>query len=354
MSAVTAEAASPSPSPGELIISADSHVLEHPELWSSCLPASYWPEIPAGALVHEGGSNSAARLDEMSQDGVSAEVLYPTLGLSLFALEDKDAQTQERAFRIYNDWLTQYCQVAPDRLVGIGLLSTYDIDHAIAEMQHCHDLGMPGVMIWEVPPPTLALRSAHYQPLWAAAQDLDMPVSLHILTGHTWGGQRLLAEQGLDFYRKLSNQKLSGILDSLFDLIFGGVFDRFPRLKVVLVENEIGWIPWMLQMWDRYFHRSARPAFQPIGFELAPSDYFRRNIWATFFEDAVGASMLGPWGVDNCMWSNDFPHANSTWPHSRETIAKDLAHLSSEDRTRVLCSNVVDLYQLAVPAPLVR
>jgi predicted TIM-barrel fold metal-dependent hydrolase len=151
----------------------------------------------------------------------------------------------------------------------------------------------------------------------------------------------------------LTNKKLMGILDSIYDVIFSGVLDRFPRLQLVMVENEIGWIPWMLQIWDRYFQRSrVNPLFQSLELELSPSEYFLRNIWATFFEDAVGASLLGPWGVDNCMWSSDYPHANSTWPHSRETVAKELAHLSSEDRAKVLWSNVTDLYHLPVPTPL--
>jgi hypothetical protein len=110
----------------------------------------------------------------------------------------------------------------------------------------------------------------------------------------------------------------------------------------------------MLQIWDRYFYRSVKPAFQDVEFELPPSEYFRRNVWATFFDDAVGASLLGPWGIDNCMWSNDFPHANSTWPHSRETIAKDLAHLSAGDREKVLATNVLELYKLKAPAVLAR
>jgi len=298
--------------------------------------------------MHEGGFDPNARLEEMAVDGVSAEVLYPTLALNLFGLGPEDAPLQEQAFQIYNDWIAQYCQVAPDRLVGIGLLSSYNTDHAITEMQRCRDLGMPGVMIWQVPHPDFPMSSRHYDPLWEAAQELDLPVSMHILSGHDWGGKR--NPDSHEFYRKITNLKLLGILNTVYDLIYSGVFDRYPRLRVALVENEIGWIPWILQLWDRYYNRTNKS--MPIDIELAPSEYFRRNIWATFFDDRVGASLLGPWGVDNCMWSNDFPHANSTWPHSRETIATDLAHLSAEDRTKVLCTNVTSLYKLTPPTPL--
>jgi predicted TIM-barrel fold metal-dependent hydrolase len=269
----------------------------------------------------------------------------------LFALGPGDAALQERAFGVYNDWVARFCEVAPDRLVAIGLVSSYDADHAVAEMSRCREIGMPGVMIWQVPPPDLPLWSDHYEPIWEAATDLRLPISLHTFTGNDWGGD---IGHNLDFYRKLTNHKLLGILDSFYDLVFGGVFDRHPALQVVLVENEIGWIPWMLQNWDRYFHRSANPAYPHVGTELAPSYYFGRNVHATFFEDAVGAAQLGPFGVDNCMWSSDYPHANSTWPHSRETIAAHLAHLSPDDRTKVLCTNVCRLYELTPPPPLTR
>jgi predicted TIM-barrel fold metal-dependent hydrolase len=335
-----------------LLISADSHVIERPELWEGCMPASFWPGGTVNFEGHPGGFDPQARIQEMAQDGVSAEVLFPSLALALFSLAPEQADVQERAFRIYNDWIVQFCQADPERLIGTGLISVYDIDHAIAELQRCRDVGLKSVMIWEVPHPTLPFSSRHYDPFWEAAQDVGIPVGMHILSGHSWGAPSKEVPPALEFYRTATNIKLMGILQTLYDVMFSGALDRFPGLKLVLVENEIGWLPWMLQIWDRYYHRSVKPTFPDLEMQRAPSQIFRDQVYATFFEDAVGASLLGPWGVDNCMWSNDYPHHNSTWPNSRQAIAKDLAHLSDRDRVAVLSGNVCALYGLTPPSLL--
>ena len=124
----------------------------------------------------------------MAIDGVSAEVLYPTLGLSLFGIDD--AALQEACFRVYNDWLIEYCQVDHDRLVGIPCISIYDVDHAVKELERCRKAGLNGALIWQAPHPDLPFHSDHYDRFWAASQDLDAPISLHILTGHNYSKDR--------------------------------------------------------------------------------------------------------------------------------------------------------------------
>ena len=120
----------------------------------------------------------------MAVDGVTAEVLYPTLGLRLYAMED--AEAQEACFRIANDWLIEYCRVAPDRLVGIPMISMFNLDNAIKELERCKKEGMKGCLIWQVPPEDRSFATDYYEPFWEAAQDMDMPVNLHILTGFNY------------------------------------------------------------------------------------------------------------------------------------------------------------------------
>ena len=117
----------------------------------------------------------------MAVDGVSAEVLYPSLAMDQYSLED--VRLQEACFRVYNDWIIEYCVAAPDRLFGIAMISTYDVEHAVVELQRCKDAGLRGAMIWQAPPEELAFSTDHYERFWAAAQDFEMPVDLHILTG---------------------------------------------------------------------------------------------------------------------------------------------------------------------------
>ena len=370
----------------ETMISADSHVIEVPDLWEKGLPSPFkeraprayfdegrdaWmfgsPEVQPQAVgglfmagqrpdnvqkfrkagfsvARPGGWDPIERLKDMEQDGVSAEVLYPSLGLGMYCVDE--AHLQEALFQSYNDWLIEYCAKAPDRLFGIALISMYDIDHAVSEMERCKKNGMLGTMIWQVPHKSLPFHSEHYERYWAAAQDLEMPVHLHILTGFGESMNRQKAK-GINRNRIGINQTRE-IQDALFDFIFSGVLERYPKLKIVSVENEIGWMPFWLGQCDKSFRRHRHAESLPIN--KAPSEYFNQQIFATFFNDHVGGHLFSWWGCDNCMWSNDYPHQNSTWPNSRDVIARDMGHLAATDRTKLLNSNVRKLYNLKMPA----
>src|SRR3954471_20925878 len=189
MSTATAARTAESVLAGEKIISADSHIMEPDDLWQKNLPPSLkskYPEFPKRNSPGEkpGGSDPTARIGEMETDGVSAEVLYPTLGLRLFAMED--AECQEACFEIANDWMIDYCKVTPGRLIGIPMISLYNIQNAIKELERCRKAGMAGCLIWQVPPAHLPFPSDCSARFWKAASALDMPVNLHILTGFNY------------------------------------------------------------------------------------------------------------------------------------------------------------------------
>ncbi len=136
----------------ELLISADSHIIEDPHFWENRLPAAFKDQAPVfpdrevgGSFqAHPGGWDPNERVKEMAVDGVSGEVLYPSFAMNLFGLQD--AALQEACFRVYNDWILEYCSVAPDRLYGVACISTYDIDHGVAELERCRKAGLPGGM----------------------------------------------------------------------------------------------------------------------------------------------------------------------------------------------------------------
>ena len=338
----------------EVIISADSHVIEPHDLWERRLPHALQgdaprfqaPRVGEGFQHHPGGQDPVERVKEMAVDGVSGEVLYPTLGLRLFGMEN--AAVQEACFRVFNDWLMDYCRVHPDRLLGVACVSTYDIDQAVRELERCKRGGLSGALVWQAPHPDLPFQSDHYERFWSAAEGLGMPISLHILTGHNYS--RNLLTPGvpvLERYRGHVNLKTLDAADALFHLIHSGVLRRHPALKLVIVENEIGWLPFYLQQWDYYFRRFRNADLLPIDEE--PSHYFFRQVYATFFNDPAGCQMLSWWGQDNCMWSNDFPHANSTWPNSLEVIGRDLGHVPEPVRRKLVRENVVMLYNMRVP-----
>ncbi len=331
-----------------LLVSADAHLDEPVELWNE-FSQEVRGQLPKLGRPQEdrpqGGLNPEIRLEHMDLDGVSADIIYPTAALRAFTLPK---EIQQPAFRIYNDWLADYCRTAPNRLFGVPCLCTYDIDAAVAEMQRCADLGLKGGLIWQVPDPALPLNSRHYDRLWAAASELDRPINVHILSGFTYFKDRAKL-QGTEIVRGAVNTRMHEVMTTVFDLIWYGAFDRHPKLKIELVECEIGWMPFMIQQMDYYYNRfSTRGQSQTQKFEISrlPSEIFHEHFYATFMDDAVGAQMLKVWGQKNCMWSSDYPHANMTWPHSRAFVAKQIGDLDTETQKRLTSQNVIDLYDL--------
>lgn len=327
-----------------LLVSADSHVDEPRELWTR-LPTHMQEKIPKPRPLNKrpaGGTDPKARIVDMDTDGVKAEVLYPTFSLAWFAL---DQAFQEAAFRLYNDWLAEYCATSPKRLFGIATLCTYDIDQAIGELRRAHDMGHIGALIWQVPDPAIPFTSMHYERLWAAASEMNMPINLHILTGHNYSRRDA---HGIEHVRGSVNHKTNDAVNTVYDFVWSGVFDRHPKLKVELVEAEIGWLPFMLQQWDYYYHRFNAPGPQHQDFPISrpPSEIFNEHFYCTFMDDFVGSRLLDFWGERNCMWSSDYPHGNMTWPLSRAFVAKQLGYLSDAKKKRLLSQNVIDLYGL--------
>lgn len=338
-----------SPGPRRLatpLLSADSHVIEEPSLWEGILPAGYFGTVAEQFHERTGGVDPVARVDEMALDGVDGEVLYPSLGLGLFGLED--AALQQRAFERYNTWLAGFCDVNPERLFGIGLISVYDIDNAVRELERCARLGLRGCEVWQTPHPEFPFTGQHYEPLWQAAAALDMPVSMHILTGFNYSRNKseILPDERVErmvtLYKCSVTLKLLAVSNSLVEILFSGVLDRHPRLKLVLVENEIGWIPFVLDQFDYYVDRFRKE--RPTEMGKPPSQYFGTQVFSTFFRDPVGTKLLGGWGVDGCMWSSDYPHPNSTWPHSQQVVADNLGYLDSESYLKITRDNALKLY----------
>src|SRR6201997_4560686 len=301
------------------LISADSHVSEPPDLWKTRVDNKYRerapqlmvnPRDPSGAYFYyegyaphpigiglgagkspeelkefltkatyadarPGGWDPAERAKDNALDGVEADVLYTTLGFRIFWL--KDAGLQADCFRVYNDWLAEFVAYDPKHMAGLAMISLYDPKAGARELERCAKMGLKGAMIWCSPPKEQPYSSDMYDPFWAAAQELNMPVSLHAITG-MGESQTSLSERFM-----LSTVISHEVEKSLSTLIFTGVLDRFPKLQIVSAENNIGWIPYFLQRMDRFASRAT-----DLGIKLKPSEYFQRQMWATYIFDYVG------------------------------------------------------------------
>jgi predicted TIM-barrel fold metal-dependent hydrolase len=237
----------------------------------------------------------------------------------------------------YNLWIAEYSGAHPERLFGIGQTALRTPQEGVEDLRRIKALGLRGVML-PGHPGQADYDSPIYDPLWEAAIDLGLPLSFHILTTK----QRATSRGSVLNYAVAiirANQDIIGML------IYGGVFDRHPRLKVVCVEADAGWVPHYMYRMDHYYQRH-RHALHAGSLQQLPSAYFRENIYVTFQDDWVAFRVVDLLNPARLMWANDFPHSDSTWPWSQQVLAEHAAHLTPEQRRMILHDNVVNLYGL--------
>ncbi len=375
--------------PSLRVVSADSHMMEPPDLWTLALEKKYGDRTPqvkktskgflfvapgvrpfavAGGfgagrsgkelkehLTHgyeaarPGGWDPVERIKDQEIDGVEAEVLYTTLGMPLFGLDD--SELQRNCFAVYNDWVAEFCSHSPKRLHAIALISLEDIGAGVKELERCAKNGLKGAMIWGSAPADRPYYSPVYDPFWAAAQDLKMPLSLHVITAKDQApGPKPAPEQRVPGHIATMRGYMSLIHEvqrSLTDIIVSGILERFPRLLIVSAENDTGWLPHFMYRLDHAFEKfSGLNDEQPL--KMKPSDYVRRQMWATFQDDPTGPSGYRSFGENNYMWASDFPHTDSTWPHSREVIAKDFSGVPENVTAKIVFENANQLYRMGL------
>jgi predicted TIM-barrel fold metal-dependent hydrolase len=238
----------------------------------------------------------------------------------------------------YNRWLAEYCAAHPDRLFGVGQTAMRSPADGIADLERIKALALRGVML-PGRPAEADYDSPIYDAFWEAAIDLGLPLSFHILTDTQ---DFALRPRGPVMNHAVAI--IRGNQDIVSMLVFGGVFERHPRLRVVCVEADAGWLPhWMYRM-DHYYdrHRYLRAA----ALSKMPSDYVRENIYVTFQDDWSAFRMMDMINPERLMWANDFPHSDSTWPWSQDVLQKHTGHLSAAQRAMLLHDNVAALYGL--------
>ncbi|MCU1397699.1 MAG: hypothetical protein JWN62_808 [Acidimicrobiales bacterium] len=363
------------PTASRQLISADSHINEPPDLWISRVPAEYRARAPRvehlelgdawiveGALdpinfggncsagipadersawirweqVRPGGYEPVARLLDQDADRVAAEVLYPTprLANQLF-WSTTDRGYHLACVRAYNDWLSEFCGHDPSRLWGVAMIPNVGVDDAIAELDRISADGtMRGILLGRYPSGDEAMTPDDDR-FWARAEELDLPVSIHVSFATEAQGDK-------------KRMKLTGDM-RFFDapiraaqFINGGVFDRFPGLHLVLVEVDVSWIPYVKEQMDDRFLRAGSATRAPIA--KLPSDYFAENIFATFVTDRYGMANRHAVGVSQILWSTDFPHGGSDWPNSRTTATAQLDGVPDDEAGEILAGNALRLY----------
>jgi predicted TIM-barrel fold metal-dependent hydrolase len=279
------------------------------------------------------------RLQDQDRDGIRGEVLY---GISGLANKLGEPQLITIVYEIYNQWLADFCRTHPQRFAGLACVPSHDAQLAAQETRRAAKLGLRGI---EFPASSCAepLWSPFWEPFWQAAEEGGLSISFHAgggtpkqSQGHDAKVLKAAHASRLTQFQIVSAEFLSAV-------IFGGALERHANLKIVLGESGLGWIPYVLERMDLEFDDQ----FSDLGLSLKPSEYWQRQMYATFQQDSVGIALLDRLGVDNVMWGSDYPHPDGVFPDSQEVLQQQLGRVSETERKKIVCDNAAQLYGFA-------
>ncbi len=377
-----------------VICDSDLHVMEPPDLWSRYMAPEWAHAAPIGlsemerdmrvrvknhtmlrmgrvrpqridgrktgwraehddvyAAATARGWDAQSQVDAMNTEGLDLAVLYPSRGLFVLGLDSVDAvgpdglepEYATAIARAYNDWMKDFCDHAPDRMFGAGMVAPHDVPGAVAEARRCVDeLGFKAIFL---NPSTVNRRPWHheaYDPLWAEIERLDVPIAFH------GGGQTYLTPDfSLQVLDKLMlwhtfSQPL-GIQFVTVCFCGGGILERFPALRVALLEGNCSWAPWLLHRLDE--HHEWTGWYEAPDLTMAPSEYFRRNCFISVESDEeTVVDYLRVFGDHRLVFSTDYPHGDSKFPHALSAFEK--LPMSADTKARVVGQNWAELYKI--------
>jgi predicted TIM-barrel fold metal-dependent hydrolase len=367
------------------LVSADSHIVEPPDLWLKRIERRYRDRAPRlvveddadyyvceGALsekasigllatqrkyaepdardfnqkgrwadVPRSAYDPAHRVKELDAEGIEAELLYCSRGLLMYAIPDLDFRAA--CFRAFNDWLADFCRAAPRRLFGVAMVPTDSVPRAVEEVERCAKLGLRGAMI------SIASESGHhypdaiYDPLWSVLAEAGMPVSLHVAASNTYFANT--GNQLVDF-----SCAFTPTMYTVVEMIFSGLFDAHPKLKVVSVENDAAWPLAILErMDDRFEHDQGwAGGYNRITSGRPPSQIFRDHVGCTFMRDRTAIASRALIGRENIMWGSDYPHFDGCWPNAAALLAAQFDDVPPEEQMLIGRANTIKFYGLPI------
>ncbi|HEY3717963.1 MAG TPA: amidohydrolase family protein [Jatrophihabitantaceae bacterium] len=372
------------------IISIDDHVVEHPMLWQDRLPEKYKEQGPkivedeqghhvwkyGGDMYPQIGLNAVAgkdphdygmepvryddmipgcydpgeRVKDMDIDGIQAALCFPSFpgfaGGVFQRAQDKELALE--CVKAWNDFqVDEWCATAPDRLIPLGMLPTWDPVLAAREIGRLAERGTKAISFPDGPVP-LGLPSfhhpTHWEPVWDAFEAVDLPVCLHFGSGSFVPGFSFMDKDAVDPNAPFAVAIAifsSNLWWSTADLIFSGVLQRHPKLRFMLSEGGIGWLPYMMERMDYTWERHRW--YQNISKVDRPSDLFRKHFWGCFIDDVHGIRNRDIIGVENILIEVDYPHSDSNWPNSRKRIAENLYEVPDDEAAMIVEHNARDL-----------
>ncbi len=307
---------------------------------------NYRVDVMAATGLYEDGrkgnrhpTDPVLRARDMERDGVQAEVIFGILGA---ATRLNDPVAANEMFRIYNDWLLDFCKHDPERFIGLACLPYGDIDAAVKEIRRVAKLGLRGVELscsWDMEP----MWHPMWEPLWKTIHEVNLPLHFHTFPAvppsqldKATGPTRRAA-----FFTVVSAFQMH-LVNILAAVIGAAVLERYPNVRISFGESGIGWIPYALDRMD--FEWEDR--FRDLGLTMKPSDYWRRQCKGTFQFDRIGTQLIDEMGVETLMWGSDYPHADGVWPESSKYIEEQFGRLPADVTHKITCENAGRFYGL--------
>lgn len=309
-----------------------------------------------------GTGSPEQRMKEQDMDGIDAEILFAgNVGPSYWrGIKNDDAF--RAMFRAYNDWLAEeYCSANPDRLIGVGVIPMTNMNDAMAEMEHCKKLGLKAIALNAFPTGQL-FPLPEDDKFWAAAVEMAMPVTIHVAFGFPLRGTppppvpsfkyaKIPDPEAAvpDMVDRFNKYGFRGAIQ-ITQLIWAGVFDRFPKLNVYIAEVQIGWVPNWLDQLDNEYGRQRFWVERVLGLPQLPkfpSEYAREHAYWGFNRNPAGVRIARQeMGVDKVMWANDFPHLESDWPNSDRVLEESFVGIPEDDQYKMIAGNAIEFFHL--------
>jgi predicted TIM-barrel fold metal-dependent hydrolase len=293
-----------------------------------------------------GGYDPQARVQVLDEEGIDAALLYPSLGLMWEAVVN-DPELLAAYCRAYNNWLCDFCQPYPDRLIPIAHISLRDVEAAVTELKRVAKRGMKGVMLYPYAPNGRPLWDQCYDPFWAEAQTAGLPIGLHVAATPNGNVQDWVppAERHLNslyFWHTMIVSPVADVQNAFAALFQGAVFDRFPTLRIVLLETGAGWIAHLLERMDAKYNKLGFLT----GLKHLPSEYFKRQCWISFDPDETTLpALVQRYGAEKFFWASDYPHFDAVLGAVPE-VKERIVSLPAAAQRRILGDNVVEVYNL--------
>ena len=282
------------------------------------------------------------RLADMDRDGVQTHVVFGPVT----SFNHPDDELRDACYRVYNDWLAEFCSVAPDRLLGVPMLPP-NPESALTELRRIAGMGFRQVNL-QIAVVEPRLHDARWEPVWQALEDTGLVLAWHVTVFFPPEGDPSRGKLA----GNLTHMKsfITQFLDAFVDLFAWGILEKHPKMKVVIAESGAGWLPWVVEELDyRHWRLWEAEEFWAdkggIPLKTKPSELFKRQIYSTFQQSPVAMDLLRFYG-DNLLWATDYPHPDSIWPNSRRTIQETMGHLPPETIKKLTHDNAAKLYGL--------